>query len=190
MDNIMISPIRHLDLRSKPDGAYFVRLLFIVGTIMGCAFGLYFYNKPSFALENSVTFETYWGAMLYTFKFAAAVLAFGTSFLGIFLIPALSLVYAFSLAASVAASYSSSGSIANMIFCYAIPSLICLPCFFSLADTMLVSSKRLCYFSFQDMIVGGHPTARREILVISALLFLISLYYYFALPEIINLTAR
>jgi len=190
----MISTFRHLDLRSKPDGAFFVRLLFVVGAIFGCAFGFYFCDRASFS-EASVfsgqntVFDSFGDSLLHTFNFPLAALLFGTSFIGIFLIPALSLVYAFTLSLSISVVYFSAGDniLAYLLVYFVVPSLFCLPCFFTLADSMFSSARRLYFFRFHDMVTGGRTTSYTRILLIFLVLFFISLYYFRIAPGVFAL---
>jgi len=193
MKNIMISTIKHLDLRSKPDGAFFVRLLFVVGTIFGCAFGFYFCDKTSFSdttifSVQSAAFVSLGDAVWHTFKFPVSALLFGTSFIGIFLIPALSLVYAYLLSLSVAAVYFTAGDnvAAYLLVYFVVPSLFSLPCFFTLSDSMFSSARRLYFFRFHEMVTGGRTTPYTKILLIFFILFLISLYSFYVAPDLLT----
>ncbi len=185
----MISTFKHLDLRSKPDGAFFVRLLFVIGTIFGCAFGFYFCDKTSAVFPRSISgFEYYFDALIYALRFAGTALALGTSYIGIFFIPALSLVYAYSLTSSVAALYLTAGKdvLSQILICYAAPAVVSLPCFFIIADSMMAASQKLYFFRFYDTVVGNKPYSRFSVLAAITVQFLMSIYYYYLLPILIN----
>ena len=189
MKSIMISTFKHLDLRSKPDGAFFVRLLFVIGMIFGCAFGFYFCDKTSAVLPWSITtFEYYFDALVYALWFSGAALALGTSYVGIFLIPMLSLVCACSLASSVTALYLMAGNtvLPQILICYAVPSAISLPCFFLIADSMMSASRKLYFFRFFDTAAGDKPYSRLRVLAAITVQFMISLYYYYLVPILLN----
>lgn len=189
MKSIIISPFKHLDLRSKPDGAFFVRLLFVVGTIFGCAFGFYFCDETSLTISNGAfSFESIAEALLYSFRFVGIALFLGTSYAGTILIPLLSLIYACFISSSVTTLYLTlgTGAITEILICHITPSLVALPCFFVVADSMMAISKKLYFFKFYDTVIGDRMHSHFAVLVAVSMSILLSAYYYYLIPILLK----
>ena len=189
MKSIIISPFKHLDLRSKPDGAFFVSLLFVVGTIFGCAFGFYFCDETSLTISNSVFyFESIAEALLYSFRFVGIALFLGTSYAGTILIPLLSLIYACFIGSSVTALYLSLGkeALTEILVCHVAPSLVALPCFLVVADSMMAISKKLYFYRFYDTVIGERTRSRFAVFAAVTMSILLSTYYYYLIPILLR----
>jgi len=140
-------------------------------------------------IESSVLSESFLSSVYNAFFFILLVLLFGTSFLGVFLIPSAVLIKAYSMSCSVAVMYSSFGLEGTLcaLFFIGIPSMFIIPCFLLCALDALRSSRQLYSIRFHAAVYGRENKSffRHMIFVIPALV-LISVYDRFLLPLILS----
>lgn len=172
-------------------------LIFIVfclgtaaGTVIGSALTSPILNTELAAyIESSVLSDSFFSSIYNAFFFTLLAVLFGTSFLGVFLIPSAVLIKAYSMSCSVAVMYSSFGFKGTVcaLFFIGIPSLLIIPCFILCAIDALNSARQLYSIRFHSAAcaVENQSFFRHMIFVIPALA-LAALYDNFLLPLILS----
>ena len=140
-------------------------------------------------IENSVLSESFLSSVYNAFFFILLALFFGTSFLGVFLIPSVVLIKAYSMSCSVAVMYSSfglEGAICALFF-IGIPSVLIIPCFLLCALDALHSSRQLYSIRFQAVVCGRENRGFfRHMIFVIPVLVLTAVYDSFLLPLILS----
>ena len=140
-------------------------------------------------IESSVISDSFISSVYNAFFFILLAVLFGTSFLGIFLIPSAVLIKAYSMSCSVAVMYSSFGLEGTVcaLFFIAIPSLLIIPCFLLCAIDALNSSRQLYSIRFHSAAYSreNQNFFRHMIFVIPALV-LAAVYDNFLLPLVLS----
>lgn len=172
-------------------------LIFIVfclgtaaGTVIGSALTSPVLDTELAAyIESSVLSESFLSSVYNAFFFILLALFFGTSFLGVFLIPSAVLIKAYSMSCSVAVMYSSfglEGAICALFF-IGIPSLLIIPCFLLCAIDALHSSRQLYSIRFQAVAYGRENNGFfRHMFFVIPVLVLTAVYDSFLLPLILS----
>lgn len=172
-------------------------LIFIVfclgiaaGTVIGSVFTSPVLDTELAAyIESSVLSESFLASVYNAFFFILLALFFGTSFLGVFLIPSVVLIKAYSMSCSVAVMYSSfglEGAICALFF-IGIPSALIIPCFLLCALDGLNSSRQLYSFRFQTAAYGReNKSFFRHMIFVIPVLVLTAIYDSFLLPLILS----
>lgn len=160
------------------------------GTIIGSALTSPVLNTELAAyIEGNVLSKSFLSSVYNAFFFILLAVFFGTSFLGVFLIPSAVLIKAYSMSCSVAVMYSSFGLEGTLcaLFFIGIPSLIIIPCFLLCALDALGSSMQLYSIRFRAAAYGRENKSffRHMVFVIPALVFA-AVYDSFLLPLILS----
>lgn len=140
-------------------------------------------------IENSVLSDSFVSSVYNAFFFILLAVLFGTSFLGVFLVPSAVLIKAYSMSCSVAVMYSSFGLEGTVcaIFFIAIPSLLIIPCFLLCAVDALNSSRQLYSIRFHSAAYSREgPGFVRHIVFAVPALVLAAVYDSFLLPLILS----
>lgn len=174
------------------DGLIFI--IFCMGTIGGTIIGSALTSpvldtELAAYIESSVLSESFISSVYNAFFFILLAVFFGTSFLGVFLIPSAVLIKAYSMSCSVAVMYSSFGLEGSLcaLFFIGIPSMLIIPCFLLCAIDALDSSRYLYSIRFRASAYGreNRKFFRHMIFVIPALI-LAAVYDSFLLPLILS----
>lgn len=123
-------------------------LSFLIGAVVGSYIGSFF-NFDS-TLNDFVDLSTlktmgYFAVFFRFIRFHLAVILLATSFLGVALLPALSLIRGYAIsatAATIISSYPRNGVVMALVI-LGIPAVLSLPCFFIMSVDGFTSSKRI-----------------------------------------------
>ncbi len=169
-------------------------IVFCIGLVAGTVIGSVLTSpvldtELAAYIENSVISDSFISSAYNAFFFILLAVLFGTSFLGIFLIPSAVLIKAYSMSCSVAVMYSSFGLEGTVcaLFFIAIPSLLIIPCFLLCAIDALNSSRQLYSIRFHSAVYSRENQSffRHMIFVIPALV-LAAAYDNFLLPLVLS----
>ncbi len=146
-------------------------LFFIFGMFLGHMASSSLFVGSGFAFFSS-------GSLLFNIVFLVLLLFLSTSFLGFVLIPVLFILRAFIFSALFSSVYafSSSPAFLSSVLSEGIPALICLPCFFIIADDCFRLSRKLLRYRVGHGFSGGRTHLFQHFLY--ALLFLLTDYFY------------
>jgi hypothetical protein len=136
-------------------------LSFVIGAFAG-SYIASFFNLDS-ALNDFIDISAlkslgYFSIFLRFVRFHLAVILFGTSFLGIALMPALSCVRGYAIscsAATIMSAYPKNGIIMALVI-LGIPALFSLPCFFIMSVDGFISSGRIAN------LINGRAAIRKD----------------------------
>lgn len=161
----------------------------VVGTVIGCVFSSPVLNvELSSYIDSSVISDSFLSSLYNAFFFILLVLLFGTSFLGVFLIPSAVLIKAYSMSCSIAVMYHSFGTDGMLcaLFSIGISSLLIIPCFLVIALDSLFSSRQLYSIRFYSASYGrGGTDFLRHMMIAVPVTLMTAAYEYFLLPVIL-----
>lgn len=174
-----------------------VMALFALGIVGGAVVGSRFSPADLLpelggAASGSLAPESLAAAFESAFLFLALALFFGTTYLGVFLLPSLALVRAYSLSCSVAALFAAC-QLKGLLCAFlsvGLPALAAVPCFLVLTQDALLSAKQLFSIRFYASPCGrGNPNFIRHLAVCLPLAAATALYSRFLLPHLLSLAA-
>ncbi len=165
-------------------------LLFLSGVVIGAVTGSFFVSPLEGTdfdnyIFNAVVPGSFTDSFTASAVFILLSLFFGTSFLGMFLIPSVILVKAYSMSCSVAAMYSSFKfeGMLSALFSIAIPSLFILPCFLSCSYAGIISAQQLYSLRFHTApYQREEPKLARHVFWALVSIGIFALYEYFIMP--------
>lgn len=160
------------------------------GTVIGSSSASPALNEELAAyIEGNVLSGSFVLSVYNAFFFIFLAVFFGTSYLGVFLIPSAVLVKAYSMSCSVAVMYSSFGlkGTACAVFFIGIPSLLIIPCFLLCSLDALRSSMQLYSIRFRAAAYSRESKSFfRHIFFVIPALVLTAVYDSFLLPMILS----
>lgn len=170
-----------------------VLLLFLLGVVLGSAAGCFFVQPAEGggldAAVSGLVSGSFWESSYKALFYIGLALVFSTSYLGVFLIPALALVRAYTFACSVASLGAAFGrrGLACAAAALGIPALLSVPAFLLCACAGMDGAKRLCSLRFGTAFPGVHSGFRPwQTVFIAAAAGGVLLYDYFLLPMILS----
>lgn len=166
-----------------------VLLLFLFGIIVGVFVGSFFSNLQQMDITPGALSASFWESVYKALFYICLALLFSTSYLGVFLIPALALVRAYSFSCSAASLYAAfgSGGFLRAVLALGVPALLAIPAFLICACDGLERARLLCSLRF-----GGSflPASRTRIyghaLFVFVAVAMVIVYDYFVLPILLT----
>ena len=170
-----------------------VLLLFLAGAVLGSASGCFFVRPEGVggmdAAISGLVSGSFWESAYKALFYIGLALVFSTSYLGVFLIPALALVRAYTFSCSVASLAAAFGrrGLACAAASLGLPALLSVPAFLLCACAGVGASRRLCSLRFGDVFPGTRGgLSCGQAVFIAAASCLVLLYDYFILPMILS----